>query len=369
MEDKFDIINFLRSAVATKASDEHLRVGFAPFIRKNGFVKRTNLTALSTEDIENAVVQIAPAILKDTVLGMTDVDFRFEIKGCSCFRVNYSRQMGEPAIVIRNIPYAIPSFEKLGLPEVLDNIIKSQNGIVLVTGPTGSGKSTTLASIINKISMDEAKHIVTIEDPVEYIFHSQKSIVSQRQVGVDTDTFLNGVKYALRQDPDVILIGEIRDRETMDAALKAAETGHLVLTTLHTNDAVQTINRIINMFEESHRDLIRKQLAESLRATIAQQLVYSEEQQKRFLACEVMVANPAVKDYIKKDNLDEIYNLLTSNNYDNMISLNTSLANLVLRNLVSEKEALKKAQINFNSIFHLIQYLNIIITACNQYLN
>ena len=210
----------------------------------------------------------------------------------------------------------------------------------MVTGPTGCGKSTTLASLINSIALNSAKHIITIEDPIEYVFKSSRSIVSQRQVGVDTASFSDGIKYALRQDPDVIFIGEIRDTDTMAAALKAAETGHLVFSTLHTNDAVQTINRIVNMFEESNRFLVRKQLAETLRATIAQKLVYSKNNDLRYPACEIMVVTSTIRDYIYKDNLDEIYALLTDNNIDEMVSMNMSLLKLVSEGKLTEEEAL-----------------------------
>ena len=301
----------------------------------------SNMEALTKENIDRAVMEIAPTSLLDDIQLRCDIDFMFEIRGCSRFRINYNRQMGMPALVIRNIPYGIPKLEELGLPEILNEIIKYQNGIVLVTGPTGSGKSTTLASLINEIAQSEAKHIITIEDPVEYVFTSSKGIISQRQVTVDTATFSDGIKYALRQDPDVIFIGEIRDQDTMSAALKAAETGHLVLSTLHTNDAVQTINRIVNMFEEANRPIVRRQIAETLRATIAQKLVYSEAKDKRFPACEIMVVTPTIKDYINKDNSEEIYNLLSSTGVDNMISMNESLANLVTKECISQEEALE----------------------------
>ena len=337
---EFNIIQFLKSAVATGASDEHLKVGHPPFIRKNGVIKRTNMEPLTREVFEKAVLDIAPQIKKDSILNSYDSDFMFEIPGCSRFRVNFNRQLNMPGLVIRNIPYKIPSLTDLDLPEILHTITQFPNGIVLVTGPTGSGKSTTIASLIKQISVDYAKHIITVEDPVEFVFSCNKSIISQRQVGVDTASFADGIKYALRQDPDVIFIGEIRDKETMEAALKASETGHLVLTTLHTNDAVQTINRIINMFEESHRPMIRKQLAETLRATIAQKLVYSEAKQKRFPACEIMVVTSTIKDYIHKDNTDEIYELLKENSYDNIVSMNTSLAILSENGMISQEEAL-----------------------------
>lgn len=340
-ENDFNIIQFLKSAVATGASDEHLKVGHAPFIRKNGYIKKINMPPLTKESLDKAILEIAPTSLIEEISLRCDVDFMYEIKGCSRFRINYNRQMGNPALVIRNIPYGIPSLKQLELPDVLNEIIQYQNGIILVTGPTGSGKSTTLAALINQICINSSKHIITIEDPVEYVFNCQKSIISQRQVGVDTASFSDGIKYALRQDPDVIFIGEIRDKETMAAALKASETGHLVLSTLHTNDAVQTINRIINMFDESNRHIARRQLADTLRATIAQKLVYSEEHKKRFPACEIMVVTSTIKDYIYKDNCDAIYELLDDTSVDDMVSMNTSLASLVANNLISQEEALE----------------------------
>lgn len=341
MSEGFNIVQFLKSAVAIGASDEHLKVGLSPFIRKNGFIKKTNMAELSELDIETAFLEMAPELLKDSFGKSKDLDFMFEIKGCSRFRVNYNKQMNKPAMVIRNIPYNIPTLQDLTLPSVLKEVIDYPNGIVLVTGPTGSGKSTTLASMINQISMNAAKHVVTIEDPVEYIFTSKKGIVSQRQLGLDTENFADAIKFALRQDPDVIFIGEIRDKETMEAALKASETGHLVFSTLHTNDAIQTVNRIINLFEESNRNLARKRLAETLRATIAQRLVYSKENDKRYPACEIMIVTPTIKDFIAKDNIDEIYKLLDDNDFDNMVSMNTSLAELVSSGYVSKEEALE----------------------------
>lgn len=337
----FNIIEFLKGAVALEASDEHLKVGQTPFIRKNGVIKKTNGKVLTKEDLDRAILEIAPSSMRDDILSRCDIDFMFEIKGCSRFRVNYNRQLGMPGLVIRNIPYGIPTLEELSLPKMLHQVIDHNNGIILVTGPTGCGKSTTIASLINQISKTSSKHIVTIEDPVEYVFSCQKSIISQRQIGVDTLDYSDGIKYALRQDPDVIFIGEIRDRDTMAAALKASETGHLVLSTLHTNDAVQTINRIINLFEESSRSLVRKQLAETLRATITQKLVYSEKSKKRYPACEVMVVTSTIKDYINKDNTDAIYELLQETNIDDMISMNESLAQLVSAEYITEAEALE----------------------------
>ena len=340
MSEPFNIIQFLKSAVASGASDEHLKVGHPPYIRRNGFIKKTNMSPLTKEELDSAILEIVPIAIREEILTRCDVDFMYEIKGCSRFRVNYNRQLGLPGLVIRNIPFNIPQLKDLSLPDILHSLVEQPNGIILVTGPTGSGKSTTIASLINQINMTASKHIVTIEDPIEYVYGCQNSIVTQRQVGVDTKDFSDGIKYALRQDPDVIFIGEIRDKETMEAALKASETGHLVLSTLHTNDAVQTINRIVNMFEESNRFLIRRQLSETLRATIAQKLVYSEQDEKRYPACEIMVVTSTIKDYITKDNTEEIYELLRDNTVDNMISMNTSLAMLADKGCISEEEAL-----------------------------
>lgn len=341
MDEIFSIIQFLRQAVKTGASDEHLMAGHSPYLRINGFIKKANTPPITKEDIDNAILDIAPTSIRDKILTMHDVDFMYEIRGCSRFRINYNRQLGMPALVIRNIPYQIPKLKDLSLPELLKSVVKAQNGIVLVTGPTGSGKSTTIASLIDEINETSARHIITIEDPVEYVFECKKSIISQRQVTVDTKSYADGIKYALRQDPDVIFLGEIRDRETMLAALKASETGHLVLSTLHTNDAVQTINRVVNMFDEANRVLIRKQLAETLRATIAQKLVYSETQKKRFPACEVMVVTPTIKDYLIKDNLDKVYDIIRDNTVEDMITMNSSLASLKNAELISEAEALE----------------------------
>ena len=341
MVDKFNIIHFLKQAVKTGASDEHLMVGHSPYIRLNGFIKKVFGSPLTKDDLDNAILDIVPSSMQKTVLDLCDLDFMYEINGCSRFRVNYNRRLGEPALVIRNIPYNIPRLTDLSLPSMLSAQVEYQNGIILVTGPTGSGKSTTIASLINLINETKSKHIITIEDPVEYVFECKNSIVSQRQVGVDTKTFADGIKYALRQDPDIIFIGEIRDKDTMFAALKAAETGHLVVSTLHTNDAVQTINRVINMFDESNRDIVRKELAETLRVTIAQKLIYSEKHKKRFPATEIMVVTSTIKDYIIKDNLDEIYVLLGENSLENMISMNSSLVTLTSNGCISKEEAIQ----------------------------
>ncbi len=340
MTEEISIKSFLKKAVALGASDEHLIVGQPPFLRVNGFMKKVVMPEITRSSITNILLEMAPTNISQQFNTEKDLDFIYEIPKLSRFRVNYSRRLGNPAIVIRNIPYSIPTVAQLGLPDVINSFAKFPSGLVIVTGPTGSGKSTTLASVINEINLNENKNIITIEDPIEYIFDCKKSMVSQRQIGPDVDNFAKGVKYALRQDPDVILIGEIRDLETMDAALKAAETGHLVLATLHTNGAIQTVNRIVNLFDESNRTLARRRVAETLRAVVAQKLVYSQEQDKRFPACEIMIVTPTIRDYIIKCENEEIYRLITNNTSEGMTSLNQSLAKLVEDGCISNEEAL-----------------------------
>ena len=354
MTEEISIKSFLKKAVALGASDEHLIVGQPPFLRVNGFMKKVVMPEITRSSITNILLEMAPTNISQQFNTEKDLDFIYEIPKLSRFRVNYSRRLGNPAIVIRNIPYSIPTVAQLGLPDVINSFAKFPSGLVIVTGPTGSGKSTTLASVINEINLNENKNIITIEDPIEYIFDCKKSMVSQRQIGPDVDNFAKGVKYALRQDPDVILIGEIRDLETMDAALKAAETGHLVLATLHTNGAIQTVNRIVNLFDESNRTLARRRVAETLRAVVAQKLVYSQEQDKRFPACEIMIVTPTIRDYIIKCENEEIYRLITNNTSEGMTSLNQSLAKLVEDGCISNEEALRSTS-NQNELSKMLR--------------
>ena len=264
----------------------------------------------------------------------------FVLPGVSRFRVNLSKQLGRFALVLRLISYNIRQVTELNLPTVIQSFADLNNGIVLVTGPTGSGKSTTLASIIEHINMKYPKHIITVEDPIEYLFSNKLSIISQRQVEIDTMSFNDGIKYALRQDPDVILIGEIRDRETATAALKAAETGHLVLASLHTNDAIQTINRIINMFEPQDRDLIREQVANTIRGVVAQKLVQTSKGEGRRPIVEIMVSTPTIKDYIIKNKLEDIYSIMKSG-IDEMTTMNASLFKLYQEGDISQDAAME----------------------------
>lgn len=342
--EEFKIVPFLRSVVKQGVSDIHLRIDEYPVVRKDGkILKITNLKKITENDLDSALEELLPGILRSRANQVFDLDFAYEIKGVSRFRVNMSRQLGKLALVIRTIPYDIPTVKELGLPISIEQFSALNNGIVLVTGPTGSGKSTTIAALIDNINSTMQKHIITIEDPIEFVYTNKKCIISQRQVEVDTTSFPDGVKYALRQDPDVILIGEIRDRETMSAALKAAETGHLVYATMHTNDAVQTVNRIVNIYEPQDRDFVRKQLSEALRATVSQRLLPRKETEGRIPACEVLVVTPTVKDFIEKDKLEEVYDLVRKGSFNDMITMNMSIYELYMRGYISEATALSSA--------------------------
>ena len=336
----FYIDDFLRQAVTVGASDIHLMVGERPAIRVAGKIMRINLPPLTEDDLMQTIDKISPEHLKDRISRFFDIDFSYEIPKFSRFRVNLSHQLAKNAIVFRVIPYYIKSFEELNLPKTIENFADFNNGIVLITGPTGSGKSTTIASLIDYINEKYAKHIVTIEDPVEFIYTNKKSIVSQRQLLIDTPSFTDGIKYALRQDPDVIFIGEIRDRETVEAALNAAETGHMVVSTIHTNDAVQTVNRIVNFFEPSERNFVRQQLSNTLRGTIAQKLVPTVDADTRLPAPEILVVTPPVIDFIAKDELERVYELVKQGSYNNMVTMNMSLYKLYEEGHITKETAL-----------------------------
>lgn len=358
MENTIDIESFLRKAVAIGASDVHLQANEHPVVRVDGKITKVNMPILTEEDLVNIYETLLPNHFAEKFQDAFDLDFAYEIKGCSRFRVNLSRQLGRCALVIRTIPYNIKKITSLNLPESIEQFATLNNGLVLITGPTGSGKSTTIASLIDYVNTNYPKHIITIEDPVEFIFTNKKSIVSQRQVQIDTASFPDGIKYALRQDPDVIFIGEIRDRETVTAALKAAETGHLVFATIHTNDAIQTVNRIVNMFEPSDRDFVRQQLAAVLRGTVSQKLVPLSTSSGRRPAVEMLVVTPTVKDFIEKDKLEEIYDLVKKGSFNNMITMNASLYSLYEQGFITEETAMiysdnkNELQQMFRGVFH-----------------
>jgi twitching motility protein PilT len=331
---------FLRMAVAQGVSDIHLRVGKPPMLRKDGDILKTKLPPVSEVAMRTFLQHIAPALVIPKLKGKTDVDFSFELGDTARFRVNVFYEMTQPGAVLRVIPTRIPTLEDLSMPMVLKKFTELHKGLVLITGPTGSGKSTTLAALLNLINTTQAKHIVTLEDPIEFVLKGEKSVVTQRQLGVDTDSFPNGIKFALRQDPDIILIGEMRDRETIMAALHAAETGHLVFSTLHTIDSVQTINRIINAFEPHERDPVRRQLAGVLQGTVAQRLARKLDGKGRLAVSEILLVTPAIRDYIMRNEMDEIYQLLKTSDYEGTCSLNSSLYRAYRNQFISAEEAL-----------------------------
>ncbi len=337
----FDINEFLTSAVKEGASDVHLRIDELPVMRIHGKIVKKGIAVIGEKDVSRVLNVVLPKYLRTKVQSAFDLDFSYEIKGVSRFRINLGRQMGNTSLVFRIIPYQIPTMKQLRLPPVIENFSKFNNGIVLVTGPTGSGKSTTIASLIDLINSKEQKHIITIEDPIEYIYTNKQAIITQRQVEIDTLSFPDGVKFALRQDPDVILIGEIRDIETMTSAMKASETGHLVIASMHTNDAIQTINRIINMYDVKDRDHVRKQLAETIRGSISQKLIPTKDGRGRVPACEIMVVTPTIKDFIIKDELEQIYDLVKKGSYNDMITMNMSLLQLIKDGVIAQEVALE----------------------------
>lgn len=334
-----DIKDFLKKAISLEASDVHLHVGEPPLIRKNGMIMKTSLPALTAENMKNIFEEIAPDKFKADFSKLTDLDFVYEIPNISRFRVNFSLQSSQPSFVFRIIPIKVRTLEELDFPELIHQILKVKSGLVFVTGPTGCGKSTTVASILDWYNRTFQKHILTIESPIEYVIKSHKSLVSQRQIGIDTPSFYEGMKFAIHQDPDVIFLGEMDDRETAKLALKAANMGYLVISTLHTPDAVQTIINIINMFEKNDRENIMHELAENLKGTISQKLVYSEKLKTRFAATEVILATPTFQDCIRKGEIEEIYQLMHSNN-PTIVSLNDSLLKLTLGDKITKEDAL-----------------------------
>lgn len=333
------INEFLLKAISLGASDVHLHVDEPPLIRKNGMIMKTSLPALTAEDMKKIFEEIAPDKFKLEYSKITDLDFVHEIPNVSRFRVNYGLQGNQPSFVFRIIPIKIKTLDELDFPELIHQILRVKSGLVFVTGPTGCGKSTTVAAILDWYNKTFQKHILTIENPIEYVIKSHKSLVSQRQIGIDTPSFVEGMKYAIHQDPDVIFLGEISDRETAKLALKAANMGYLVISTLHTPDAVQTIINIINMFDKNDRENVMHELAENLKGTVSQKLVYSETLKTRFAATEVIFATPTFQDCIRKGEIEEIYQLMNTNN-PNIVSLNDSLLKLVLDDKISKEDAL-----------------------------
>jgi len=340
---KLDIRKLLKSVLAFKSSDLHLVVGAEPQIRIDKELRPLNLPVLSAKDIEEMAYSLIENKQKKVFEEHNELDFSFELKNIGRFRANYYRTIHGIACAFRMIPIEIPTLDEYGNPPIFKELVKKEKGLILVTGPTGSGKSTTLASMLHEINMTERRHIITIEDPVEFVHRNIKSLFSQRDVGSNTESFAAALKYSLRQDPDVILIGEMRDAETIGAALTAAETGHLVFGTLHTNSAPSTINRIIDVFEGVEQAQIRAQLASSLVAVISQTLIPKIGGGK-VATQEILITNPAVANQIREDKVHQIYSQMQLNQQETKMTTQTQqLLELLQKNIISKENAIKNS--------------------------
>jgi twitching motility protein PilT len=326
----------LKVMVEKGATDLHITTGTPPQIRVDGRLVPLAMDPLSGADTKNLCYSILTDAQKHKFEDNNELDLSFGVKGLSRFRANMFMQRGAMAAAFRIIPYKFMTFQELGLPPVVEELTKRPRGLVLVTGPTGSGKSTTLASMINKINEDRHEHIVTIEDPIEYLHPHKNCVVNQREVGADTESFKTSLKYILRQDPDVVLIGEMRDLETIEAALTTAETGHLVFATLHTNSAVQTINRIIDVFPPYQQSQIRAQISFVLEGVLCQQLLPKSGGKGRVLTLEIMIPNAAIRNLIREDKIHQIYSIMQVGQAKfGMQTMNQSLAALYTKGLVT----------------------------------
>lgn len=335
----------LEMAMAKEASDVHLKAGLVPVIRKHGKLRPLSqgLVQLSAQDVETMAMDILDDEQRSQFQKYKEVDCGYGVQGVGRFRVNIFKQRGSIRMVIRTISSQVPSIDALHLPTVLKRIAEFERGLVLVTGITGSGKSSTLASLINEINNTKNKHILTIEDPIEYLIRDKKSIISQREIGQDTTTFAHALRSGLRQDPDVILIGEMRDRDTIETALTAAETGHLVFSTLHTFDAQETINRILGVFEHYQHDQVRRQLAGVLKAVVSQRLCRKKDKSGFVPAVEVLIVNQRARETIEEAERNVSLRQIMEESRDTvgMQTFDQSLADLVEDGLVDMQEALR----------------------------
>lgn len=339
----FDIKKLLQSVVTHGASDLHLVSRTEPQIRLDGRLKPVNLPKLTGDDIEEMCYSLITEKQKQAFEEHDELDFALLLPGIGRFRANYYRTLGDMAAAFRIIPIDIPSLDDLGAPQVYKKLVKREKGLILVTGPTGSGKSTTLAAMLNEINETEQKHIVTVEDPVEFIHQNKKCVFSHRGVGEDTKSFAIALKYAMRQDPDIILIGEMRDKETIEAALTAAETGHLVFGTLHTSSAAGTINRIIDVFTGDEQPQIRAMISTSLIAVIAQSLL-PKLGGGRIAASEILITNHAIANLIREDKVHQIYSQMQLGQGDTGMQTQTqALQKYLSQGIISRDVALQFA--------------------------
>lgn len=336
------IIDILQEAKEKKASDIHLVVGRPPMLRKHGSLEAFGDEALNPDAAKMLIYSILNEEQRVKFELEKELDFSFGVKDLGRFRANIHYQRGTIAAALRSINTEIPRMSELGLPEVLKNFTEYNNGLVLVTGPTGSGKSTTLATLIDEINRNKAEHIITIEDPIEYLHRHQKCVVEQREIGADTGSFASALRYALRQDPDVILIGEMRDLETIVAALTAAETGHLVFGTLHTRDAAQTIDRIVDVFPPNQQQQIRLQLSNALKGIVSQQLIPNKNNSGMELGYEILVGTPAIGNLIREAKTHQIYSMIQTGAKYGMRTMDSVLKELFDKGKISTIEYEKR---------------------------
>ncbi|HTN43288.1 MAG TPA: type IV pilus twitching motility protein PilT [Nitrospiria bacterium] len=349
-----NLYQLLQTMIEKGASDLHITTGSPPQIRVDGDLVPLNTPPLTPAETKQLVYSVLTDAQKHKFEEETELDFSFGLKGLSRFRANVFMQRGAVACAIRTIPFKILTFEELGLPPVVRELVKRPRGLILVTGPTGSGKSTTLATMIDTINSERHEHIVTIEDPIEFLHPHKKCLVNQREVNSDTKSFKTALKYILRQDPDVVLVGEMRDLETIEAALTIAETGHLTLATLHTNSCAQTINRIIDVFPPFQQPQVRAQLSFVLEGVMSQQLMAKASGQGRVLALEIMVPTPAIRNLIREDKVHQIYSTMqTGQSKHGMQTMNQSLSELYQRRLITYDDAVTRSS-NVEELINMI---------------
>ncbi|MRI58197.1 MAG: type IV pili twitching motility protein PilT [Epsilonproteobacteria bacterium] len=338
---QIDMTSLFKTVVAHNASDLHLVAGSEPQVRIDGRLVPLNLPKLTGDEVQEICYSLLTEKQKKEFEENFELDFAFTVPNVGRFRANYYKSLDNVAAAYRIIPSQIPSLDTLGAPAVFKSLIKREKGLILVTGPTGSGKSTTLAAMLNEINETEHKHIITIEDPVEFIHQNKRSLFSHRELGVDTKSYANALKYALREDPDVILIGEMRDQETIQAALTAAETGHLVFGTLHTNSAPGTINRIIDVFSGDQQPQIRAQLSTSLVAVISQALL-PKIGGGRIAVHEILINNPAISNLIRENKIHQIYSQMQLGQQQTGMQTQTKVLQKLLINRIIDKETAMK---------------------------
>lgn len=339
----FNINSILKIAVDAKASDVHISVSAPPLARVNGKLVHLVKNILKTYDTLSLVKQVLNIEQFNILQDRGEIDLSYSAEGLGRFRVNAFKQRGTYCMVMRLINFSVPDLPSLGLPSIVTNLCNAQRGLILVTGPTGSGKSTTLASMIAHMNKHRNAHIITIEDPIEYLHKHGTCIVNQREIGIDTQSFSNALRASLREDPDIILVGEMRDQETISTAITAAETGHLVLSTLHTIGAVKTIDRIIDSFEPHQQQQIKSQLAGMIEAVISQQLVPTIDGRSRVVALEIMVATPAVRNLIREGKTHQMHTILQTGSQFGMVTMDKSLINLYRNRRISLETAKKYA--------------------------